>query len=438
MLSLFIFHCYCQTINLTKKNYHDIFNSTSKKSIFLYFQGNQSLSLINRDFEFISSIQNYQKYINFVSIDCNKEKQLCSSKFSFVTSFPSFFWFDSAKSPYEEYKDYYKKELFIKFIDEHIGDNLIKLKKLKNISSLIEIINNKYRNDQLYDLYFVFNISYNENKKSITTMKAVTRHLSYLPVLFFFVNDTQSEEYHKPILHTFAPHTNIRISNDPFLDKIIAMQGEFTYENVEKFIRTKSIHKLSQHSPMIDELSIKYKIPVAVFVNYDSEGNDIERFANITERIMLTTQTTCKINPYICRYCNQWPKNNKTYLAVLNRSIRTFWVYDKTFDENELMHFMDDVNDHHLKGYGPGPSVFGNFLSFFYDMRERGGMPYYTAHVPIMSLVIVGSILLYVFSGSIAEKYKALMARREAERRQKEKIAELERQKRNRNNLKNK
>ena len=65
-------------------------------------------------------------------------------------------------------------------------------------------------------------------------------------------------------------------------------------------------------------------------------------------------------------------------------------------------------------------------------------MPYYTAHVPIMVFTILGSIFLYVSGDSIAGKYKILVARREAERKQREKIAEIERQKRNRNKLKNK
>ena len=439
MLYFFFYFSSSTSFYLSNKNYTTVFDNSSTKSIFLYTFNNFCENCKNYDliWETVSNMPNYNEQVVFASINCEKEEKLCKKYNLNYNQNPSFYWFSTPILSFELFTDNISIENLTNFIDSKLKSPLIKIKKQKSVEMLEQTINNKYRNSSKYDQYFIFNVSSKENKENIQLIERITSHFKYLPVLYFFVNDTYSTSYHPPILHIFAPKTDRKTNIDDEYGRIV-MKNDFTYENIEKFIRVRSFHRLAQHSPMFDDFSLKYKVPIAIFVQPDSEGKNVDEYANITEHYMLTTQTTCIINPYICRYCNQWPKDGKPYLAVVNRSTRTFWVFDKDFNDIDISHFIDDAYEHQLKGYGPGPSIIGNVLNFYYELRERGGMPYYTAHVPIMVFTILGSIFLYVSGDSIAGKYKILVARREAERKQREKIAEIERQKRNRNKLKNK
>lgn len=422
MFSFLVSSSFSSSIILSEENYSRVFNTSSLNSVFVYVYDSwcKECEKIELIWNNVSENAVFNKNINFASLNCDSNKKLCKEKFD-PDNFPSFYWFNGANSAYELYSGNITDADISSFIKNELKHPIKMLKKVENFTDLRSAIK-KTKNLNNYDQSFIFNISSSDNSY-LKLAKQVTRKLKELPVLFFFVNDTINA-HHEPILHTISG-----------TERII-MESDFTAENIESFIRRKSFPLLAQFSTSIDEYCKLNKIPVAIFVHPDEELSNVTETAQIIERYMITTQTNCIINPYVCRYCNQWPKNGKGFIAVLNRSSRTFWVFDKEYDRNDINHFVDDISEHQLKGYGPGPGVIGNVLSLYYDLRERGGMPYYTAHVPIIVLTVIGAITLHFTGDKIAAKYESIMEIREAERTRKEQIAELERKKRNRMRMK--
>ncbi|EAY02581.1 hypothetical protein TVAG_254820 [Trichomonas vaginalis G3] len=411
-----------KSIELDKKKYNKIFKSPSTKSVFVYIWDNSNLESQQflSQWNILSDADEYRDIATYADVLCSKNLELCH-QFD-RKEIPRLLWYETPQSTPEIYNGRLHINSVTQYLRNITASPIIKVRKSKYSPFISKQIQENLNPDLNDGEYFLFNISTND-KDSIEIAKQIAKNMKFLPTQIFLLKDKS--------LH--APYLTSHKGNKTF-----KMMETLTYQNAEAFIIRRNIPFLTHYTQAISDISFKYKIPFAVFVRPDEFGPIIKPFAEVVENYMAVTQTNCILSPSICRYINQKPKDYG-YIAFLNRSSYTFWVYDKPLDEKYIDSFVEDIVNHQLTGYGPGIWLkpFVKPVNFYYSMRERGGMPFYTIQIPLCFATILFCFIVYKRADTIVWYVDWVKAKQEEKRKRIEYYAELERQKKNRLKLKN-
>ena len=326
--------------------------------------------------------------VTFATVKCTGMKLFCK-KFP-GNETPRFFWYDNSTSESKRYSGAPVYDEVVAFINQQLNGPLIEINYSKNYEEVTNEMNEHWKKVHR-QAAFIFNISKNDVKKIELVKKAVFE-IKHLPVILFLYLD---ESQHYPVLSTYGPTFNV-------------LHGSFTKENIQDFIRKRSVVHLSIYTDMTAFYSEVQKIPVCVFVrpNFNKEYN-VDESAAVTNYYFATTQTTCKFTPSICKYVWEKTTNTTGFVAVLNRSERNFWVLREPYTKERLNEWAKSISNHTLKPYGPGPSKIGSIINVYYSFREIGGFGFYAIHMPIIASSVLILILLYVLIELIADEVRS-------------------------------
>lgn len=422
MISFFFQISISGSIEINKKTYANYFGKKHNKAIFAYIWDNKidsSQQFINQ-WSALSDAEEYNEHITFVDVPCHKNTELCL-KFE-TEKIPSLIWYENSQSPPNIYNGKLVINEITAFLRNVTASPIIKLTRGRYARPIKEQIQSALNTDINDGEYFIFNIS-SSDKDSIKIAKDMATKFKYLPAQFFLYKD---KSMHAPYLTSHKGAKTFKL-NEQFDDR-----------NIEAFIIRRNIPLLAQYTNTISDISFNYKIPIAIFVKPNEFGPKIEPYAEVIENYMAVTQTNCILTPSICSYVNQKPKDYG-YIAIVNRSSYTFWIYDKPLDEKYIDSMVEDIVNHQMKGYGPGIWIrpFVKAVNFYYSLRERGGMPFYTIEIPLCFATILFCFAIWYKSDSIVFYTNWFKSIQEEKRKRREYQAELERQKKNRLNLKN-
>jgi len=327
----------------------------------------------------ISNSSEFSEKMLFADINCLEHKKLCEIFTGKET--PRFFWVKTGSKEPKRFSGHHSVENLIKFIRKQLLPQFIPIVSLDNITKFVESEPNT--------AHFLFNISIHDYSH-LSVASNVSKELQHLPINVYLYLD---EKKHEPSLHVFSSHQFTEHFN-----------GLWTHGPLSIFMKHRSLPFLSVFNQATKHYIDLEKIPLAVFVHPDS--GFIQNFNNLAldiHKLILTSQTKCLYDKWICNYVNRKPGVNG-YITILDRNNRKYWTIDANISRNTAIKWTLEVLNNSIKFGGPGPGWFGDFFGFWYEQRGAGGIGYYILYIPVVSMILVLVLSMTMVMGNISMK----------------------------------
>lgn len=365
-------------LELTDNNYKESIKNASGIPIFveIWDKAFYDSKSYRPTWKSIYSMKDYDGKIIFAQLNCNYEPFICQ-KIGPGRVYPRFVIINTTTGETRQYTGSTDKDEIKKWIGSQLSDPI---EILNDISDFNDILPTSIEMS-----LFKFSISEND-KESIEIAEKAAFKTKHLPIKIVMILD---KEKHSPNLIHYTPDKReVPFNKDNLND-------EFTVENLYKFIKIHSLRFFTPYSYRIDHFSMVEQTPVEVFL-YDHK-NDLFRnraieAAKQVENMIPTAQTGCEYSTFFCRYVGVF--NDRLGVAVIiDKYNNLFWV--SNLDKN-VKNWTIDVLQGRIKGSGPGTGVMKEYLMLFYDMRAKGGWPYYLIFLPFGVLIFGVFILIFV------------------------------------------
>ena len=361
------------SLSLTPETSNEIINNTKRLPIFveIWDPWCPHCKAFSKSWEGLSNLTEFEDKLIFSDINCFEFKDFC--KIFPGKETPRFFWIDNNISLPRQYSGIYTEVSIFQFIKKQLTAPFVLILDFSNISQIVK---------KSPDLsFFVFNISKND-QKSLNIASEIVTALRHLPCTFLLFIDIKN---HYPFLYTF---TTLKIINH--------FKGNWTHSDLSLFIKHRSIPFFSHFTEQTQFYVEIHKLPIAIFIKPEMGYHPkITEIGKSVHEYILTTQTTCSLNPWVCQYTGMKSGINGS-LIILDRKNKKFWTLKTLTTPERAKKWTIAVLNGYIKSYGPGTGILSYFLNVWYESRGIGGLRYYILFIPFIVLSITFLIILYI------------------------------------------
>lgn len=322
----------------------------------------------------IATLEEYKGKIIFADLNCHYESLTCQ-KIGPGRVYPRFVWINTKTGETRQYTGGQTFDEIQNWIRMQLSPPIEPLETPGQFSELLPT--------SVKMSLFKFTISKSDEKSiEIAQNAALQVHHLQIKIVMELKDDV------KPSLSLYTPD-----------NREVAFNEEFTIDNLVKFFKIHAIRFFAPYSDRVNHFSMVEQMPVMVFLydhTKDLFRNRAIETAKQVEHLLPTVQTGCNYSNFFCRYVDVY--NDKLGVAVIIDKYRNlFWV--SNLDKN-VLNWTKDVLEGKVRGSGPGTGVLKEYLMLFYDMRAKGGWPYYCLFLPF-GVMIFGVLILMLFIACI-------------------------------------
>ncbi|OHT09076.1 hypothetical protein TRFO_04654 [Tritrichomonas foetus] len=384
---LFLSLCISKPITLTDKNYQEITTSTNGRPIFVevwdkHFYQSKSYK---DSWKKIASSDKFKDKVIFADLNCHYESLTCQ-RICPGRVFPRFVWINGTTGATTQYSGGVSPDEVKNWISSQLSDAIEKIESNEKMKEILPI--------SVKMSLFKFSIFEND-KNSLEIAQQAAELVKHLQIKMVLVTD---QEKHEPKLIHYTPD-----------HREVVFEGEFTVENLKKFIKIHAIRFFAPYSETINHFSQVEEMPVEVFL-YPHKNELFKKkaidIAKSVENLIPTVQTGCEYSNTFCRYVGVG-SDRVGVAVIIDKHNNLFWVHNL---DRQVYNWTLDVLNGKERGSGPGTGVLKEYLMLFYDMRAKGGWPYYFVFLPFGVMIFAVFIAIFVLAFSIdptkGQKYK--------------------------------